>query len=210
MDQTEFAWLLVIAFVLLVALVTVVSVRYSRKKRQRCTDALQSYTRVRGWQATTNSNASIVPHSLRGPYFYGNVKGKHAGFSAELVITHVYKWKEATLVAVACSRATQGFQDGVVAMDPADQYAYGTDVGPAELAKRFRFTGKTNELMVLFAPPVQEAISSFPRHIHQIMFYDKTASITWLGWETDATIIDQALDTAQAMCRQVEAMGSGG
>ena len=89
-------------------------------------------------------------------------------------------------------------------MNAAGGNAYGSDVGPAELAKQFRFTGRADRLAALFAPPVQKAILSFPRLIYQIMFDGKTVSLVWLDWETDTTIVDQALDIAWAMGHQVE------
>ena len=110
MDQSTANWLLLAIFLALFLLVTayvrLVMLPWSRKRNQRLTDAIQNCAGSRGWQVSTGSflDDSMIPEGLRGPYVQREAKGTFKGLSAAFAVTHVYKWRPATLALVACPR----------------------------------------------------------------------------------------------------------
>jgi len=193
--------------VILLALVAVVATRYSRRQRQKSGQVLLAWQTLHDWKPVTCDNESLVPFTRQGPFAIGNLSGTWAGHRAEFVVFYVYKWKTASSVAVACARTPAGFK-GVAAIDASFEYATGSDVGPVELSKRFRLTGKSQDPMTIFAPEVQSDILGFPRQIRSVAMDETAASVTWLGWEADAAIVERALEIARSLTAAVAAMAA--
>jgi len=207
MDNSQFGWFLGMTVVVLLGFVAVVATRYSRQQRDKSRQVLLAWQTRHDWKPVTSDNESLVPFTRQGPYAIGNLSGTWQGHRAEFVVFYVYKWKTASSVAVACIRMPAGFK-GVAAIDASFEYATGNDVGPVELSKRFRLTGKSQDLMTIFAPEVEKDILEFPQQIRSVTMDETAASVTWLGWEADAAIVERALEIARSLTAAVAAMAA--
>jgi hypothetical protein len=138
---------------------------------------------------------------------HASALGTWKGLRAELVITRVYKNRDATMAVVACAPG-RGVSRPVVATDPADDYAQGAPAGPeqpTELGRRFRLLGLPADLRTVFSPDVERAILDFPGQIRSVACDGKMASVTWIGYEPKSTVVDLAFDLAVRLCQQAAA-----
>lgn len=68
--------------------------------------------------------------------------------------------------------------------------------------------GPSEHFASVFGPEVQQALASFPRHVVVFNFFESVALLTWERHETDAMVLDQALDLAALVCYRVDSLQS--
>jgi hypothetical protein len=129
----------------------------------------------------------------------------------------VYKNRDATTVVVECAHAIVGLRavSATDRNDPLYRLTGGKETlraQPTALDQRFRLSGQEGDLRAIFVPDIERAILGFPGNLYSVSFYGRIASVIWIGYEQNPSIVDAALDLAASICRQVDAAttASGG